>query len=175
MPDSQQNTNIQQLLLRSFARWTVSGENLLALRENSSRDLLLKRAQTNVLAPCRQQGITGVQPLCFHPLFDHIRLVEAPGPDWLIFPMQQDPIYQSGRFPTPRGVFQHLKSVDRAGAHFDSLYIAHEVPKAVAKRGNEAEVLRVIAPPPPADIAQLSATLGRVSLGTLLTAFPASA
>ena len=75
----------------------------------------------------------------------------------------------------PRVVLQHLKSVNRAGTHFDSLYIVHEEPKGVAKRGNEAEVLRVIAPPSPSDIAQLSATLGRLSLGTLLAAFPALA
>lgn len=162
----------QELFLPTFSPWVLPGPANLAHTDTGQ---LLDKAQSEVLDPCQRRGIAGVQSLGFHPLFDHIRLVEARGSDWLIFPMDQDPIYRSGQFPTPRRVLQHLKSVDRAGAHFDSLYVAHEIPKGVAKRGKEAEVLRIIAPPPPSDIVQLSATLGRVSMGSLLAAFPASA
>ena len=56
------------------------------------------------VAPWQRRGIAGVQSLGFHPLFDHIRLVEAKGSDWLIFPMEQDTICHSGQFPTPLGV-----------------------------------------------------------------------
>ncbi len=57
----------------------------LALTDTSQ---LLDKAQTEVLDPCQRMGIVGVQSLGFHPLFDHIRLVEAKGSDWLIFPME---------------------------------------------------------------------------------------
>ena len=141
LTDSQKSTNIQQPLLPSFAIWLVSGENLPVRRADATTETLSVQAEERVLMPCQRSGIAGVRPLGIHPLFDHIRLVGAKGSDWLRFPMEQDPIYRSGQFPTPRGVLQHLKSVDRAGACFDSLYIAHEVAKGVAKRGNEAEVL----------------------------------
>lgn len=163
---------LQESFLPTSNQLVLPGPADLAFEDTRQ---LLEKAETEVLAPCRRSGIAGVQSLGFHPLFDHIWLVEARRSDWLVFSMEQDPIFRSGQFPVPRGVLKHLKSVDRSGAHFDSLYVAHEIPKGVAKRGNEAEVLRVIAPPPSPDIAQLSATLGRVSLGTLLAAFPASA
>jgi len=164
------NSN-QELFLPSFSPWTVSDAALPALRDRTPSELLLHRAWTEVLAPSQKQGISGIQPLGFHPIFDHIRMVEARDSDWLIFPMEKDPIYQSGKFPMPRRVLEHFRAVDASGASFDTLYVAHELPKDLLKQGDDAAVLRAIAPPPPEDVAQLSARLGRVSLGTLLGAF----
>ena len=91
----------QELFLPTFSPWVLVGPPNLALTATSQ---LLDKAQTEVLDPCQRRGIVGVQSLGFHPLFDHIRLVEAKGSDWLIFPMEQDPIYRelSGRLWTLR-------------------------------------------------------------------------
>lgn len=171
--DNDKTLSIHQLLLPTFMRWPDSGENLPAVRVDATKETLLVKAQEDVLVPCRRRGLTGVRPLGFHTLFDHILLVEANGSDWLVFPMEKDPIYLSRKFPMPSHVRDSLKSVDRAGAHFDAIYIAHELPKGVARTGNEAEILKIIAPPPPKDVAQLSANLGRASLGLLFGAFAA--
>jgi hypothetical protein len=159
------------LFLPSFSPWTVADALPPALKDKAPTELLLDRAWSDVLAPCRRQGIPGVRPLGFHPLFNHIRLIEAPQSDWLIFPMGKDPIYRQGNFPVPRKVLKHLRSVDGSGANFDALYIAHELPKNLIKQSDETAILRAIAPAPPRDVAELSAKLGRISVGTLLGAF----
>jgi hypothetical protein len=161
----------QKLFLPSFSPWAVADALPPARKDNASTELLLDMARNQVLAPCRRQGIQGVRPLGFHPLFNHIRLIEAPQSDWLIFPMEKDPLYRQGKFPVPRKVLKHLRAVDGSGASFDALYIAHELPKNLIKQGDETSVLKAIAPAPPRDVVQLSAKLGRISVGTLLGAF----
>jgi hypothetical protein len=161
----------QKLFLPSFSPWAVADALPPARKDKAPTELLLDRAWTDVLAPCHRQGISGVRPLGFHPLFNHIRLIEAPQSDWLIFPMERDPIYRQGEFPVPRKVLEHLREVDGSGASFDALYIAHELPKDLIKQGDETAVLKAIAPAPPRDVVELSAKLGRISVGTLLGAF----
>ena len=48
--DSQKNTNIQQLLLPSFAHWPVSGENLPAHRADATTQTLLAQTEEKALA-----------------------------------------------------------------------------------------------------------------------------
>lgn len=156
----------------SFARLIPPGAALPALREAVATSLA-ERACRQVLAPCRRRGLAGVEPLGFLPLFEEIRLVEGRNCDWLVFPMEADPLYKSGRFPVPRRTLRHLRAVDAAEASFDALYIAHELPKGLIRQGDEVAVWRALAPPPPKALVELSARLGRASLGALLAAFGA--
>jgi len=85
--------------------------------------------------------------------------------------MEQDPLYRKGPFLVPGRVLDHLRAVHAAGAHFDALYIAHELPMGLVQEGDDLAVWRALAPPPPKALVELSARLGRASLAALLGAF----
>ena len=49
--------------------------------------------------------------------------------DWIVLRLQDDPVFRAGELAIPRSVKDHLTMLERSGARFDELLIAHEVPR----------------------------------------------
>src|SRR5690606_4246686 len=49
--------------------------------------------------------------------------------DWIVLDLEDDPVYQAGELAIPKAVRTHLAEIERAGAKFDRMLIAHEVPR----------------------------------------------
>ena len=106
------------LLLRQMI--TVSGrhmpvENILALRAETVRTL----ARTNRL----ELPVLGAAPL-----FDVVRLVTRTRPNWALYNLSHDPLYNTGKFPIPARDLHRLQRLYRAGIQFEAMSVAHELP-----------------------------------------------
>lgn len=60
------------------------------------------------------------------------RIHFAPTSDWILTPLEDDPLYRTGRFPIPSKERRHLTRLNRRGVHMDALLVAHEIPKNLA-------------------------------------------
>lgn len=60
------------------------------------------------------------------------RLYAGPRTDWVLTPLEHDPLHRNGRFPIPREARRHLTRLNRAPIHFDDVLVAHEIPKDLA-------------------------------------------
>jgi hypothetical protein len=64
----------------------------------------------------------------------HHRVYAGKETDWVFLPLDEDPRFHSRfGFRAPRRVIQHLAAIvtamEKAGVNFDTLWVAHEVPK----------------------------------------------
>lgn len=85
----------------------------------------------------------------YAPIFNEQRLYPGRNTDWAIMPLPQDPTYKSGEpFYMPRRAHDDLRLVHQSGIHFESIFIAHEIPKNSLNYGEQVP-LELIAPPPP--------------------------
>jgi len=62
------------------------------------------------------------------------RLYPGTPTDWVLMRLEDDPLYQQGRFPIPREQRQHLSRLATGGVEMDELLVAHEVPEAAVCR-----------------------------------------
>lgn len=49
--------------------------------------------------------------------------------DWVVLRLNDDPVFAAGELAIPRPIRARLRDLERRGAHFDELLIAHEVPR----------------------------------------------
>ena len=92
-----------------------------------------------------------VRLIGYAPVFSEHRLYPGRNTDWVIMPLPEDPTYtyNSGQpFYIPTRSLNDLRRVHRSGIHFESIFIAHEIPKNSLKYGDQVP-LELIAPPPP--------------------------
>lgn len=90
-----------------------------------------------------------VRLIGYAPVFNHQKIYEGVNTDWVIMPLPQDPTYKSGEpFYLPKHAYQDLLRVHRSGIEFESLFIAHEIPKHRLGDG-QLVPLELIAPPLP--------------------------
>jgi len=90
-----------------------------------------------------------IRHLGAHLVFSSMVIARETHTDWAILPLSEDPSYSgSGKFLLPKAVIRHLKTLKNRGFSFDTLYIAHEVPKDTLFSG-ERLPLELIAPPVP--------------------------
>jgi len=71
--------------------------------------------------------------------------------DWVVLPLEDDPLYRAGQLAIPRAQRRHLARLDRDGVTFDELLIGHEVPKALTAKlaaGGPVKPEEVIVPTP---------------------------
>jgi hypothetical protein len=80
--------------------------------------------------------------------------------DWIILPANKDPLYQQGQLAAPKEVREPLMDMLNAGVWFDSISIAHQVPKgALAEVRTREDLQRLIEPPTPRSLTVLSTFL----------------
>ncbi len=73
-----------------------------------------------------------VHPLGVAELPDKPVYLPRPEPetwDWIVLRLRDDPVFAAGELGIPRGIRRHLADLERRGARFDELLIAHEVPR----------------------------------------------
>jgi hypothetical protein len=123
---------------RDLSTTTAVVESTLALRPTA----LLERPSnlpvhvpetTGVLDRARSVGVpirpVGVGTMPTVPLLTTYQ--ESP---WVVCPLDDDPLFKSGKFPIPRARRRDLQRLSRAGVTMDELFVAHElVPETVAK------------------------------------------
>lgn len=90
-----------------------------------------------------------VRLIGYAPVFNHQKIYRGANTDWVIMPLPQDPTYKTGEpFYLPKHAHQDLRRVHRSGIEFESLFIAHEIPKHRLADGQQVP-LELIAPPLP--------------------------
>ena len=94
-----------------------------------------------------------------NPLFDGVKLVTNTTPNWALYNLSHDPLWQTGKFPIPRQHLRRLNRLYRGGVEFDVLYIAHELPADFNYKNDYLE-LKWIKPPPPKTALQLAQKFG---------------
>lgn len=58
--------------------------------------------------------------------------------DWIVLRLADDPVFRAGELAIPRDVRRHLAELERRGATFDELLVAHEVPRGSALAAKSA-------------------------------------
>ena len=119
---------------------------------------LQQKAQVEVIAPCLHAGLDWVSPLGIYRTFPEPMTFEGRTNDWVVFPLQHDPLFKQGRFPMPEDILLSLLQLKSIGITFPYIYIAHELPKN-AKFLPTKEMLA----PPPRDVVRLSEKVGEWS------------
>src|SRR6266536_3716491 len=80
--------------------------------------------------PVGQAAAVGVEieELGLHPLFGEVRCYRGVDRDWLLAPLDLDPVYQQsgGRLPVPKRVLADLRKL--AGVLDPFIYVAHDIP-----------------------------------------------
>lgn len=109
-----------------------------------------------------------VQVLGSAPLFDGAKLATRVKPNWALYNLSQDPLWQTGKFPVPIKHLRRLNTLYRGGIEFDALYAAHELPMDFQADHDRLE-LSLIEPPPPATAVRLAHGLGFATDGILAT------
>lgn len=118
---------------------------------------LMEKAEM-VRTICLAQRIS-VPVLGVNPLFDHVKLVTHTTPNWAVYNLSHDPLWQTGKFPIPLHHVRRLKRLYRGGIEFDALYVAHELPMDFDHKNDRLE-LGLIKPSPPKNALQLAQKLG---------------
>lgn len=126
----------------------------LALRQRAEQ-IISTRIREDL--PCRYLGLM--------PLFEEHRVYGGPRTDWVVMPLEQDPLHhdQDG-YPIPRGALQRLKMIHQAGIDFDTLYVAHETEKGAVEQGVPINP-DVLLPPASKNTTRLSERLGEIGRG----------
>ena len=108
-----------------------------------------------------QQGILPITHVFDAPVFCGHRVFDgSTHRDWVLMPLGEDPLLQHpGGFPVPDHVLDRLRMIYEAGIDFDTLFIAHEVPRGTVHT-NQPLLLDIVLPPPSPKTSQLSQTLG---------------
>ncbi len=106
------------------------------------------------------------------PLFDGAKLVTRTNPNWALYNLSQDPLWQTGKFPIPVKHLRRLNTLYRGGIEFDVLYAAHELPMNF-QADHERLELSLIVPPPPATAVRLAHGLG-FATDSILAAYAAA-
>ena len=94
-----------------------------------------------------------------NPLFDGVKLITNTTPNWALYNLSHDPLWQAGKFPIPRQHLWRLNQLYRGGIEFDALYVAHELPADFNYKNDHLE-LRFIKPSPPKTALQLAQKFG---------------
>jgi len=105
-----------------------------------------------------QRNQLSIKPVGFSPVFDDHRVQRGQQSDWAIMSLPNDPTYQPhksifGRrigksFHIPIRVRKTLEKIQASGLNFESIFIAHEIPKNTVGDGQRVPY-ELIAPPPP--------------------------
>ncbi|HEU5101919.1 MAG TPA: hypothetical protein VFU22_23015 [Roseiflexaceae bacterium] len=115
-----------------------------------------------ILATSRQNGLP-IRYLGTMPLFDGHRVYSGDRRDWVLMPIQADPLHDDrDGFPIPKRVLKDLRMIRRSEIDFDALYIAHEVPMGTV-REDRAIPRGLLTPPAPRAMQRLSGYLGLTS------------
>lgn len=94
---------------------------------SADRVMHLHRVAGDLITPI------GVAPIPAAPVC--VRTAEREQWDWVVLPVADDPLYQSGQLAIPRGIRRRLTLLDDRGVSFDMLLIAHEIPKGILAAG----------------------------------------
>jgi hypothetical protein len=100
------------------------------------------------------------------PLFNGVKLVTRTTPNWALYNLSHDPVWQSGKFPIPMKHLWRLNRLYRGGIEFDALYVAHELPLDFRPDHDRLE-LGLVEPPPPTTALRVAEVLGRTTDGIL--------
>jgi hypothetical protein len=138
----------------------VSGPSTTAGRS------LIQRAKW-VRAVSLENGIP-LRVLGVRPLFDQVRVVTQTTPNWALYNLSHDPLWQTGKFPIPRRHLGRLNQLYRTGVEFDVLYVAHELPVDFDPEVDPLE-LELFKPGPPRTVLQLAQRFGAITDGILST------
>jgi hypothetical protein len=133
------------------------------------RNLLWEIASREVLIPAEKLNLD-IQPLGFHKVFDNLLLIEKEKSDWVVMPLEQDPLFEK-KFPVPFEALKRLERISEGGIDFNLLYVAHEIKKGSIKEGSYQELKAVLAPPPPLEIEEFSEMLGGKAYSLLKITF----
>lgn len=106
------------------------------------------------------------------PLFDGAKLATRTKPNWALYNLSYDPLWQNGKFPIPVKHLRRLNTLYRGGVEFDALYVAHELPMDFQPDHDRLE-LRLVEPPPPATAMRLAHGLG-FATDSILRAYAAA-
>lgn len=139
-----------------------------------------------VLAPIIQQRLAAVQQrvaelqLPIHhsfnaPLFTGTMTFPGQERDWLLMPLAEDPAWNAkDGYPLPGGIIAQLRQLKEAQLDFDTIYVAHEVPKLAGYLLGPAERASHLAPPVSTKAQSRAAALGTAA-ATLVKAAVAPA
>lgn len=106
------------------------------------------------------------------PLFTGTVTIPAAERDWHLMPLSEDPAWDHRHgFPMPREVIDKLRRIERAGLSFDTLYIAHETPKAMGYMPGPAPHPAWLTPPGSKSARESVASLGALASQLLRVAF----
>lgn len=83
------------------------------------------------------------------PLFDGHRLYQTDSDDWVLMPIEDDPLFQyfKDKLYVPEKNIAEIEAVTNAGIDFDRIYIAHELPDNADFKDGRVSA-RSIAPAP---------------------------
>jgi hypothetical protein len=131
-----------------------------------ARNTMIKRAEA-VRTLASTHGLE-LPVLGTAPLFDGVRLINRTTPNWAVYNLSHDPLFQNGSFPVPGRDLRRLQRMYRSGIQFDAIYMAHELPPDFRPGVDELE-LSLFVPTPPEKATRLADRLGRTSEGIVST------
>ena len=148
------NTYLLRQMLASSNQTTAIDKQLINRAELVKSISAAKRVPVSILGSA--------------PLFDGSKLVTRTTPNWALYNLSQDPLWQNGKFPIPVKHLQRLNTLYRGGVEFDALYVAHELPMDFQPDHDRLE-LSLVEPPPPATAMRLAHGLGLATDSILAT------
>ena len=114
-----------------------------------------------------------IQAIGFSPIFDNHQIYRGQHTDWAIMSLANDPTYNNRKsifglrfgksFYMPIRVRKTLEKIQSSGLQFESIFIAHEIPKNSVADGQRVPY-ELIAPPPSQKLLKQSEDLGHTAL-----------
>ena len=106
------------------------------------------------------------------PLFTGTITIPGPERDWHLMPLTEDPAWNNKHgFPVPRDILAQLRRIEEAQLDFDTIYIAHEMPKAAGYLPGPTESARHLAPPVSSKAQRHAAAMGATAANLVKAAF----
>ncbi len=127
---------------------------------DAARHLQPMHSQSLDLASAEKNEVA--LPLGQAPLFVGTLVFPGRSHDWVVMNLSDDPLWKSGTFPVPHKTLRLLEGLERDGDEFDTLVIAHEIPKGACRPGEDLP-LDLVTPPLPPQAVGVANMLGRVS------------
>ena len=151
-------TQVRRPLVETLLAERDPGRPRRIVTQHTLPPRLYSRAMT--VATALEQVEMDVPCLGLATLFDEERVYPGPDRDWVLLPLAEDPSYrQHDGFATLPRVISRLERIRDAGIEFDTLYIAHELPKGILEPGKPFD-RRWLLPPPSPKTRHLSERLG---------------
>lgn len=120
-------------------------------------------AARDYLAPLHRAGFTGVTLFGVTELFDRPVAVRSKKSDWVVMPLEHDPLWQQGRYPMPERNRRELAGILQL-RDFAGTYTAHELPEGGYERlrSDPRALPELVAPETNPELKRLSHSLDAV-------------